>query len=79
MVVNEDCKSETLSVIQTGIEMASVFLQGDTRNQARQMIIQFANNLRYDLELTLAEYLNAHPEIKTDNPILIQLVPQCAY
>jgi hypothetical protein len=77
--VDEFCKNKIRTRIQSVVDNVSRMVNNDyARLQAQKMITQFCNELKYDLNLTLSEFVEKYPATM-QNPMLRKMIPDCAY
>jgi hypothetical protein len=80
MAVDEDCKNQILSTVQQELNKLPDLLQGVAKEKARQGLMDFHKHIpRQDLNFNLKEYFERHPEVKMNYPMIIPLIPDCAY
>jgi len=80
MALDEYCKEQIISVIQSKLNSIPSFLQGPAKIAAEQEINGFISSIsRAELNSNLREYLDRHPEVQSQYPQAVQLLPICTY
>jgi hypothetical protein len=79
ITIDNYCKNKIRSMIQSVINNLSMMMDKNyARSQAEKMITKLCDDLKYDLNLNLREFVQKYPAIM-QNPMLRKMIPDCAY
>ena len=80
MVVDNDCKNQIIRAIKAKLNGMGPIIGPITKPIEKNRLNEFINSIpNTEHSLTLCDYLVRHPEVQSNYPQTVRLLPQCTY